>query len=138
MRERGGSGRLESRLSGLGIGAESSDGRVVCRDPSDSWQISVEVAPPFELAGHPARPENRPGERRRDGARAEVVTESAPRPPRRLGHVVVGSPDPLGTAKFFLEGIGFRLSDQVAGLLSFMRCSSDHHNLLVQPRRSPT
>ncbi len=51
--------------------------------------------------------------------------------------MVLGSPDPLGAAKFFLEGIGFRLSDQVAGLLTFMRCSSDHHNLLVQPSPVP-
>jgi hypothetical protein len=128
---------LEGRLAGLGIEARRSDGRVACTDPSGSWEISVEVARPERLAEPPGRATNGPGRRPRAGLRADVVVEPRPRPPRRLAHVVVGSPDPLGTAKFFLEGIGFRLSDQVAGLLTFMRCSSDHHNLLVQPAPVP-
>jgi hypothetical protein len=128
---------LRGRLEALGLRARSSEGRVSCLDPSGSWEVSVEVAALAPLAKQPKRLWNGPGERLRSGARAEVVTEAHPRPPRRLAHVVVGSPDPLGTAKFFLEGVGFRMSDQVAGLLTFMRCSSDHHNLLVQPAPVP-
>ena len=128
---------LRGRLDALGIEARSSNGRVACTDPSGSWDIVVEVAPPEPLTKPPSRATNGPGARPRSGARAEVVTEPRPRPPRRLAHVVLGSPDPLGSAKFFLEGVGFRMSDQVAGLLTFMRCSSDHHNLLVQPAPVP-
>ena len=32
----------------------------------------------------------------------------------------------------FTEGLGFKVSDHVPGLASFMRCSTDHHNVLVQ------
>ena len=33
-----------------------------------------------------------------------------------------------------MEGLGFRVSDEVAGIgAAFLRCSSDHHNLLLQP-----
>jgi hypothetical protein len=33
-----------------------------------------------------------------------------------------------------VEGLGFRVSDEIAGLgAAFLRCSSDHHSLLVQP-----
>ena len=33
-----------------------------------------------------------------------------------------------------VEGIGLRVSDEIAGLgASFLRCSSDHPNLLIQP-----
>lgn len=128
---------LRGRLAGLGVDARRSDGRVICTDPSGSWDISVEVAPPETLTRQPARAANHPGERPRRGARAEVVTEATPRPPRRLAHVVLGSDDPVGAAKFFLEGVGFRMSDQVAGILTFMRCSTDHHNLLVQPAPVP-
>lgn len=124
---------LASRLDAVGVAATRGAGRVACVDPTGHWEIVVEVAPPLALSPQPARPFNRPGERMRPTARAEVVTEPAPRPPRRLGHLVLGSPDPIGTAKFFMEGVGFRLSDQVVGVLSFMRCSTDHHNLLVQP-----
>jgi catechol-2,3-dioxygenase len=49
----------------------------------------------------------------------------------------MGSPDPVAAAKFFTEGIGFRVSDVVAGIATFMRCSSDHHNLLIQPAPVP-
>ena len=49
----------------------------------------------------------------------------------------MGSPDPIGAAKFFSEGIGFRVSDVVAGIATFLRCSTDHHNLLIQPSPTP-
>ena len=52
--------------------------------------------------------------------------------PRRLGHVVIGSLDQEASQRFFTEGLGFKVSDRVPGLASFMRCSTDHHNLLVQ------
>jgi len=51
---------------------------------------------------------------------------------RRLGHVVVGSLDQEASQRFFTKGLGFKISDHVPGLASFMRCSTDHHNLLVQ------
>ncbi len=128
---------LASRLEALGVPFRRGAEQLTCTDPSGHWGVVVEVAPAGALAPRPARSTNGPGQRQRAGERADVVAEARPRPPRRLGHVVLGSPDPLGSAKFFLEGIGFRLSDQVAGLLSFMRCSSDHHNLLVQPAPVP-
>jgi hypothetical protein len=128
---------LGERLAELGIEAKQHGQRVSCMDPSGSWEVIVEVAPPAPLRPRPHRAMNRPGERARPGARNAVVTEASPRPPRRLGHVVLGSPDPIGTAKFFIDGIGFRVSDQIAGVLTFMRCSTDHHNLLIQPAPVP-
>jgi catechol 2,3-dioxygenase-like lactoylglutathione lyase family enzyme len=44
----------------------------------------------------------------------------------------VGSLDQEASQRFFTEGLGFKVSDRVPGLASFMRCSTDHHNLLVQ------
>lgn len=128
---------LEGRLEGLGIGAQRGADHVTFLDPTGTWRVVVEVAEPIALAAPPARVANRPGERQRDTLRSESVTEAAPRPPRRLAHLVLGSPDPLGTAKFFLDGVGFRLSDQVAGIATFMRCSSDHHNLMIMPAPVP-
>lgn len=52
--------------------------------------------------------------------------------PRKLGHVVFGSTDQAATQKFFTEGLGFKVSDEAPGFASFMRCSTDHHNVLVQ------
>jgi catechol-2,3-dioxygenase len=73
----------------------------------------------------------------RCGERAEVIVESRPRPPRRLGHVVVGTPEVEKTKRLFVDGLGFRVSDVVAGMAFFTRCSPDHHNLLIQPGPVP-
>ena len=84
----------------------------------------------------PATQYNRPG---RNRARGRAIAAAAPtRTCRRQrgrgssGHVVVGSIDIDASNRFFTEGIGFKISDSVKGVAHFMRCSTDHHNLLVQ------
>jgi catechol-2,3-dioxygenase len=52
--------------------------------------------------------------------------------PRKLGHVVIGCTDEEATRGFFTDGLGFKVSDRIAGHAAFMRCSTDHHNILVQ------
>ena len=68
------------------------------------------------------------------GRAPRLLPDDAPRAarPRKLGHVVVGSTDVEASNRFFIEGIGFKVSDEVKGVAHFMRCSQDHHNLLVQ------
>src|SRR5262249_16628012 len=46
-----------------------------------------------------------------------------------LGHVLFFTPDPEAAERFYTGVLGFRVSDRVPGLLSFLRCSTDHHNL---------
>ena len=48
-----------------------------------------------------------------------------------LGHAVLGSTDFEGTQAFFTAGLGFKVSDYIKGVGAFMRCSTDHHNVLV-------
>lgn len=49
--------------------------------------------------------------------------------PRRLGHVNLKMSEPGASARFFIDTLGLRLSDQVGDLLFFLRVSSEHHNL---------
>jgi catechol 2,3-dioxygenase-like lactoylglutathione lyase family enzyme len=51
--------------------------------------------------------------------------------PSRLGHAVVGTPDHEASTAFFVDGLGFKVSDRIKGVGAFMRCSTDHHNVLV-------
>ena len=51
--------------------------------------------------------------------------------PRKLGHVFIGSVDLDATRSFFIDGLGFQVSDHIKGHGSFLRCSEDHHNVLV-------
>ena len=42
-----------------------------------------------------------------------------------------GCPDYAATTAFFTDGLGFKVSDRIKGVGAFMRCSTDHHNVLV-------
>ena len=65
------------------------------------------------------------------GGRAPGVLRTAQVRPRKLGHAVLGSTDFEATRSFFTEGLGFKVSDHIKGAGTFMRCSTDHHNILV-------
>ena len=125
------------RLDELGAPYELGGGRLRLTDPVNRWEVVVEPSAVRDLKPQPVRERNRPGDRKRVDVRAEAILEEAPRPPRRLGHIVVGSPDPVNSANLY-KAIGYRVSDVVGGgLATFMRCSPDHHNLLVAPGRVP-
>ncbi len=128
---------IGKRLDHLGVTYDLSGGKLKLEDPSNHWSIEIEPTEPFDVPAPPARVGNRPGDRPRRGQRADVIGESSPRPPRRLGHVVVGTPEIEKTRALFVDGLGFRISDSVAGLAFFTRCSMDHHNLLISPGPVP-
>ncbi|MFP6640234.1 MAG: hypothetical protein VCC04_08325 [Myxococcota bacterium] len=125
------------RLDDLGAKYQVGDGKLRLTDPVNLWEVVIEPSEVRDIEAHSRRERNFPGERSRVDVRAELITEETPRPPRRLGHIVVGSPDPINTSKLF-QAVGYRVSDIVAGgLATFMRCSPDHHNFLVSPGRVP-
>jgi len=52
--------------------------------------------------------------------------------PRKFGHPMLTCEDTGPTVAFFLDVLGFRLSDDVGdGTLVFMRCNPDHHGVGV-------
>lgn len=126
-----------ARLDGLGVAYDLRNGQLTVRDPVNEWTYVVEPGAVADVPLQPKRLMNFPGERNRLGKRAEVILEEKPRVPRRLGHVVVGSPEPHKTAAL-CEAIGFRVSDRIGGgFATFLRCSHDHHNFLVTPGPVP-
>jgi catechol-2,3-dioxygenase len=50
---------------------------------------------------------------------------------------VLGSPDQEATQRFFTDALGFAVSDEITGIAGFLRCSTDHHNVLVQAAPVP-
>lgn len=48
--------------------------------------------------------------------------------PERLAHVVLNAVDKVAAAKFFVDVLGFKLSDRTR-IMDFIRCNSDHHSL---------
>jgi len=128
---------IRGRLERLGVDGVVGDGTLRCRDPLADHEVVVEVADHAPLTPTTARPANRPGVAGRVGRRADGATGAAT-PPRRVGHVVFGSPDVAGSVAFYRDGLGFLVSDVVdEGIGWFLRCSTDHHNLLVMPAPVP-
>jgi catechol 2,3-dioxygenase-like lactoylglutathione lyase family enzyme len=124
--------RISASLARLGIAAQRAEGGLQAVEPATGLRVDVSVAPPIEQAPTPAPAYNAPGAIERSGARSPAIRRPGPVRPRKLGHVVFGSVDQESTQRFFVEGLGFKVSDEAPGLAAFMRCSTDHHNVLVQ------
>jgi catechol 2,3-dioxygenase-like lactoylglutathione lyase family enzyme len=124
--------RIGSRLDKLGIGYTRNDTSMSVVDPNSSLTVVVEVADEIKQQYTPAPATNGPGRPDRANMRAPGIDRENPVRPRKLGHVVVGSIDQDASHRFFTDGLGFKITDHVPGLASFMRCSTDHHNVLVQ------
>jgi len=125
-------GRVAAALSKLGVAVERDASSIRAVEPVTGIRVAL-VVEPRVAQKPPARiAPNLPGDTVRVDARSPAVFASISKP-RRLSHVVVASPDAAASKRFFTDGIGFRVTDDVPAIgASFMRCSSDHHNLLVQ------
>lgn len=57
--------------------------------------------------------------------------------PRRLGHVLLFTPDVGRQLDFYTRVLGLRLSDRSRSIIVFLRCTTDHHNLAFLTSRAP-
>ena len=53
--------------------------------------------------------------------------------PQKISHIVLHSPDHRTMVKFFVDVLGFRVSDWLGDFMCFLRCSSAHHRLAMLP-----
>jgi catechol 2,3-dioxygenase-like lactoylglutathione lyase family enzyme len=122
---------VRRRLDVGGAAATGDDGAVTVTDPASRVRFTVRVADP-EPDQAPTTPviPNAPGATVRTDRRAPAVFGAA-RPPRRLGHLVIGTPDVAATRDLLVEGLGMKVSDEIPGIISFLRCSPDHHNVAL-------
>jgi catechol 2,3-dioxygenase-like lactoylglutathione lyase family enzyme len=123
--------RIVRQLEGIGIAAKRDDDFVIAEEPVAGIRAVVLLDKRIEQRAVPATPYNGPGRLERTGTRAPGVLRDYPVQPLKLGHVVVGSTDYEVTRRFFTDGLGFKTSDHISGHGSFLRCSTDHHNVLV-------
>jgi catechol 2,3-dioxygenase-like lactoylglutathione lyase family enzyme len=128
--------RAAASLARLGIPADlraldGQQGALETAEPVTGVRVALDVAPRLHQAPIPATAYNGPGRFEREGSRAPGFTRSDRVRPRKLGHAVLGSTDHQATMSFFTDGLGFKISDRIKGVGAFMRCSTDHHNVLV-------
>ncbi|MGW4394955.1 VOC family protein [Amycolatopsis nivea] len=125
-------GRIAANLDRLGIPVRREAESLHAREPIADIAVEAVVAPRLVRTPVPATPYNGPGRLDRANTRAPVLSRTGPVRPLALGHVVIGTVEQESTQRFFTDGIGFKVSDVVPGRAAFLRCSTDHHNLLVQ------
>lgn len=53
--------------------------------------------------------------------------------PVKISHIVLHSPDHRALTQWFIDVLGFRLSDWIGDFMSFLRCNSAHHQLAILP-----
>lgn len=75
---------------------------------------------PFEISAEVARGEARQLER------WDAI-------PEKISHIVLHSPKHKALADFFIEVLGFRLSDWLGDFMGFLRCNEWHHRIAILP-----
>lgn len=120
-----------SRLGRLGIGSELTSSTVTAYDKATGVRAVLTVAPRLVQERTSPTPYNGPGRFQRIGARAPGIVRQDRVQPRKLGHAVLGTTDFALTTAFFRDGLGFKTSDLIKDAGAFLRCSTDHHNLMI-------
>lgn len=114
---------IASRLESLGVSTTRTVDALEAIEPVTDVLIRLVVTPRL--------PKDPPPSARTSVDRNDLM-QREPVQPLRLGHVVLGCTDVEEAKRFFLEGIGMRLSDYVIGG-PFMRFETDHHNIVLLP-----
>lgn len=130
--------RIAANLAALGVAARREPAALTAVEEGTGVEVRVEIAERIRQAETPPAAVNGPGRVDRPNARATALTRDEEHlRPRKLGHVVLGSTDQQRSQDFFVKGIGFKISDLIKDRAGFLRCSTDHHNLLVQAAPVP-
>ncbi len=53
--------------------------------------------------------------------------------PQKISHIVLHSPDHKAATAFFIDVLGFKLSDWLGDFMSFLRCNEWHHRIAFLP-----
>jgi catechol 2,3-dioxygenase-like lactoylglutathione lyase family enzyme len=123
--------RTAASLRALGIETELASQTLTTRDKTTGVRVTLEITPRLRQPAVDPTPYNGPGRLDRIGGRAPALLREDQVRPRKLGHVVLGSTDFDATTAFFRDGLGLKASDYIKDAGAFLRCSADHHNVLV-------
>ncbi len=123
--------RVRASLEAADHDVASDESSISAVEPSSGVRVVLEVtrratAPVVEAPRY-----NGPGAPERVDARAPGILRNQAVRPRKLGHVVFTTTNFGATNDFFTSHIGFKISDYAGDIGAFLRCSTDHHNVLV-------
>ncbi|MEZ0353745.1 VOC family protein [Mycobacterium sp. pR1184] len=124
-------GQIARNLARIEVSADVQPRQISAVEPVTGVRATVGVMGRIVQLPTLAPVPNTPGRAERVGQRAPGVMRSGPVRPRKLGHAVLGTTDFQATQRFFIEGLGFKVSDRIKDVGAFLRCSTDHHNVLI-------
>ncbi|MCX4679445.1 VOC family protein [Streptomyces sp. NBC_01433] len=122
---------VRSRIERLGAPAELTPDAFATVEPVTGTRVVLRIEERLAQPAVPPTPYNGPGRVERAGTRAPGILRAHRVRPRKLGHTVLATTDFETTTAFFRDTIGFKTSDHIKDAGVFLRCSTDHHNLLV-------
>jgi catechol 2,3-dioxygenase len=111
------------------------DGGFWIRDP-DGHHMNVRPEGSQDPAPDPPLATNSPGHIQRQVVRGSP-DRNAQVAPRKLGHVLLFTPDVDRQVDFYTRVLGLKLSDRVKSIIAFTRCTTDHHNLAFLASKGP-
>jgi glyoxalase/bleomycin resistance protein/dioxygenase superfamily protein len=123
--------RVRASLEAAGHQVTSSEVGIAAVEPTSGVTVALEVTPRASLPVVEGPSYNGPGAPGRVEARAPGILRDQPVRPRKLGHVVFTTTNFGATNDFLTRHIGFKTSDYIGDIGVFLRCSTDHHNVLV-------
>jgi catechol 2,3-dioxygenase-like lactoylglutathione lyase family enzyme len=123
--------RARSALDAAGHSVTATEASISVGEPDSGVKVVLELAPRVASLSVEPLSYNGAGLPERVGTRAPGVLRDTRVRPRKLGHVVITTPNFAATNDFFSTLIGFKVSDYIGDVGTFLRCSTDHHNLLV-------
>lgn len=71
------------------------------------------------------------------GDQRHADTADHPDRPRKISHVVLNSTDAATGTAFYSQALGFKMSDRTR-MMTFLRCSRDHHSIALVNARERT
>ncbi|MFC8078115.1 VOC family protein [Streptomyces sp. NPDC057307] len=123
--------RVAARLTRLGVHAHRDGSALTSIEKITGLRAVLRVEPRTSQPATTATPYNGPGRTERVDRRAPGLSRDDRVRPRKLGHAVLGTTDFTATTGFFRDGLGLKVSDLMGDFGAFLRCSTDHHNVLV-------
>jgi catechol 2,3-dioxygenase-like lactoylglutathione lyase family enzyme len=123
--------RIQSSLEAAGHQVTAEAGIVAAVEAHSGVRVVLQELPRIVLPVVEEPHYNGPGSPVRVNTQAPGVLRSQPVRPRKLGHVVFTTTNFGATNDFFTSLIGFKVSDYIGNVGAFLRCSTDHHNVLV-------
>jgi Glyoxalase/Bleomycin resistance protein/Dioxygenase superfamily len=123
--------RVTAALHGAGHAVISAPGRISALEPHSGVRVALAISPRVTVPDVAVPLQNGVGTPVRLASRAPGVLRTEPVRPRKLGHVVFTTTNIGATNDFLTSAIGFKVSDYAGDFGVFLRCSTDHHNILV-------